>query len=64
MMIHGYFSIKYRIVWDVVQNKIPTLVLITVILWVGAMISSGILQSILFGVATILSIIALPAVGL
>ncbi|MGJ7034631.1 HepT-like ribonuclease domain-containing protein [Anoxybacillus eryuanensis] len=25
MMIHGYFSINYRIVWDVVQNKIPRL---------------------------------------
>ena len=25
MMIHGYFSINYRIVWDVIQNKIPTL---------------------------------------
>ncbi|MBP2242173.1 uncharacterized protein with HEPN domain [Cytobacillus eiseniae] len=25
MMIHGYFSINYRIVWDVVQNKIPPL---------------------------------------
>ncbi|WP_228275693.1 HepT-like ribonuclease domain-containing protein [Gracilibacillus oryzae] len=25
MMIHGYFSINYRIVWDVVQNKIPLL---------------------------------------
>lgn len=25
MMIHGYFSINYRIVWDVVQNKIPNL---------------------------------------
>lgn len=25
MMIHGYFSVNYRIVWDVVQNKIPTL---------------------------------------
>lgn len=25
MMIHGYFSINHRIVWDVVQNKIPTL---------------------------------------
>jgi len=25
MMIHGYFSINYRIVWDVVQNKIPIL---------------------------------------
>lgn len=25
MMIHGYFSINYRIVWDVVINKIPTL---------------------------------------
>lgn len=25
MMIHGYFSINYRIVWDVVQNKIPSL---------------------------------------
>ncbi|KZN95634.1 MULTISPECIES: HepT-like ribonuclease domain-containing protein [Aeribacillus] len=25
MMIHGYFSINYRIVWDVVQNKIPKL---------------------------------------
>jgi uncharacterized protein with HEPN domain len=25
MMIHGYFSINYKIVWDVVQNKIPTL---------------------------------------
>lgn len=22
---HGYFSINYRIVWDVVQNKIPEL---------------------------------------
>lgn len=25
MMIHGYFSINDRIVWDVVHNKIPTL---------------------------------------
>lgn len=25
MMIHGYFSINYRIIWDVVQNKIPIL---------------------------------------
>ncbi|WP_226086721.1 DUF86 domain-containing protein [Mesobacillus sp. S13] len=25
IMIHGYFSINYQIVWDVVQNKIPTL---------------------------------------
>ncbi|WP_241743339.1 HepT-like ribonuclease domain-containing protein [Anoxybacillus flavithermus] len=25
MMIHGYFSINYRIVWDVVRNKIPVL---------------------------------------
>lgn len=25
MMIHGYFSINYRIVWDVAQNKVPTL---------------------------------------
>ncbi|WP_141433929.1 DUF86 domain-containing protein [Bacillus sp. 03113] len=25
MLIHGYFSINHRIVWDVVQNKIPTL---------------------------------------
>lgn len=25
MMIHGYFLINYQIVWDVVQNKIPTL---------------------------------------
>lgn len=25
MVIHGYFSINYRIVWDVVQNKVPTL---------------------------------------
>lgn len=25
MMIHGYFAINYQIVWDVVQNKIPTL---------------------------------------
>ncbi|MCC3359479.1 DUF2812 domain-containing protein [Bacillus sp. REN16] len=33
----------------------------TLLLWVGAMISSGTLQSILLGVATILSIIALPA---
>nr|WP_256238846.1 HepT-like ribonuclease domain-containing protein [Bacillus sp. EB600] len=24
MMIHGYFAINYRIVLDVVQNKIPT----------------------------------------
>ncbi|WP_375141774.1 hypothetical protein [Bacillus sp. EB600] len=23
-MIHGYFAINYRIVLDVVQNKIPT----------------------------------------
>ncbi|UOQ87162.1 HepT-like ribonuclease domain-containing protein [Gracilibacillus salinarum] len=26
MMIHGYFSINYQIVWDVVQNKIPELI--------------------------------------
>ena len=25
MMIHGYFSINYRTVWDVVKNKIPML---------------------------------------
>ena len=25
MIIHGYFSINYRIVWDVVKNKIPEL---------------------------------------
>lgn len=25
MLIHGYFSINFRIVWDVVQNKIPIL---------------------------------------
>jgi uncharacterized protein with HEPN domain len=25
MMVHGYFSINYKIVWDVVQNKIPPL---------------------------------------
>ncbi|WP_338324565.1 HepT-like ribonuclease domain-containing protein [Anaerobacillus alkaliphilus] len=25
MMIHGYFSINYRIFGDVVQNKIPIL---------------------------------------
>ncbi|MEH7492609.1 HepT-like ribonuclease domain-containing protein [Neobacillus niacini] len=25
MLIHGYFSINYKIVWDVVQNKLPTL---------------------------------------
>lgn len=25
MMIHGYFSINYRIVWDVVTEKIPLL---------------------------------------
>lgn len=25
MMIHSYFSINYRIVWDVIQYKIPTL---------------------------------------
>ncbi|MDQ0220654.1 DUF86 domain-containing protein [Peribacillus cavernae] len=25
MMIHGYFSINYRIVWDVVTNKIPSI---------------------------------------
>ncbi|MGE8204625.1 HepT-like ribonuclease domain-containing protein [Heyndrickxia sp. NPDC080065] len=23
MMIHGYFSINFQIIWDVVQNKIP-----------------------------------------
>ncbi|WP_223811967.1 DUF86 domain-containing protein [Geobacillus sp. 46C-IIa] len=23
MLIHSYFSINYRIVWDVVRNKIP-----------------------------------------
>jgi uncharacterized protein with HEPN domain len=25
MLIHGYFSINYRILWDVVINKIPSL---------------------------------------
>jgi uncharacterized protein with HEPN domain len=25
MMIHGYFSVNYRIVWDMVINKIPVL---------------------------------------
>ncbi|WMT17730.1 HepT-like ribonuclease domain-containing protein [Parageobacillus toebii] len=25
MMIHGYVSVNYRIVWDVVTNKIPAL---------------------------------------
>ncbi len=26
MMIHGYFSINYHILWDVVENKIPILI--------------------------------------
>jgi uncharacterized protein with HEPN domain len=25
IMIHGYFSVNYRIVWDVAINKIPQL---------------------------------------
>jgi uncharacterized protein with HEPN domain len=25
MMIHGYFSINYLIIWDVVKKKIPQL---------------------------------------
>lgn len=25
IMIHGYFSVNHRIVWDVVANKIPVL---------------------------------------
>jgi len=25
MLIHGYFTINYKIVWDVVKNKIPFL---------------------------------------
>jgi len=24
-LIHGYFSVDYRIVWDVVSDKVPTL---------------------------------------
>lgn len=24
-LIHGYFGVDYELVWDVVQNKIPTL---------------------------------------
>ena len=35
-------------------------ILITALVWVGAMISSGTLQSILLGVAVIFSVIAIP----
>ncbi len=35
-------------------------ILLTALIWIGAIISSGIFQSILLGVAVILSIIALP----
>lgn len=38
-------------------------VLITVLAWVGAMISSGTLQSILFAIAVIFTVIAIPTVG-
>lgn len=24
-LIHGYFGVDYELVWDVVENKIPTL---------------------------------------
>ena len=24
-LIHGYFAVDYRIVWDVISDKVPTL---------------------------------------
>lgn len=51
---------KYKNSSDSMKNFAIPFVLLTVFVWVGAMISSGIFQSILLGVAVILSIIALP----
>ncbi|MEI3606926.1 DUF2812 domain-containing protein [Pseudogracilibacillus sp. SE30717A] len=51
---------KYKNSSDSMKNLAIPFVLLTVLVWVGAMISSGIFESILFGVAVILSIIALP----
>ncbi len=51
---------KYKNLSDSMNKLAIPFVFITALVWIGAMISSGILQSILLGVAVILSIIALP----
>lgn len=51
---------KYKNLSDSMMKLAVPLVLITVLAWVGAIISAGILESSLIVVATILSIIALP----
>src|SRR5690625_4183463 len=52
---------KYENLSGLMKNLAIPLVLITALVWVGVMISSGTLKSILIVVATILSAIALPA---
>ncbi|MFS0614097.1 DUF2812 domain-containing protein [Lederbergia ruris] len=51
---------KYKNLSDSMNKLAIPFVFITALVWIGAMISSDILQSILLGVAVILSIIALP----
>lgn len=51
---------KYKSLSDSMNRLAIPFILLTALIWIGAIISSGIFQSILLGVAVILSIIALP----
>lgn len=51
---------KYENSMSSIKKVAIPIVLITVLVWFGAMISSGILKSLLIGVAAILSVIAIP----
>ena len=51
---------KYKNSSDSMKKLAIPFILITALVWVGAMISSGTLQSILLGVAVIFSVIAIP----
>lgn len=52
---------KYKNSSDSLKGFIIPLVLTTILSWIGAVISYGLLESILFVVAIILSVIAIPA---
>lgn len=55
-------AVKYEHLSGSMKNLAIPLVLLTVLVWIGAMISSGTLKSILLLIAVIVSVIAIPTV--